>query len=82
MEKDFLIFEPVTSRSKSKYHTIRPWQYKYIFKFLPKFKNLHPSKHQIIQLLMPISFALTSKVKKNIYFLDEKLFSEIFDFRK
>ncbi len=43
------------------------------------------SKHQITQLLMPISFALTSIIfPTNLFFLDEKLFMQfkIFEIHK
>jgi hypothetical protein len=56
MEKDFLRFEPVTSRFRSSiYGSIYVAKSKFIF-----FHLKLTSKHQITQQLMPISFAVTS----------------------
>jgi hypothetical protein len=75
MENEFLRLEPVTSDPKA---GIISLDHGSNSMWISKFAYLHlklTSKHQITQLLMPISFALTSIIfPTNWFFLDEKLF--------
>jgi hypothetical protein len=68
MENEFLRFEPVTSDPKA---GMIPLDHGSNSMLLSKFVYLHlklTSKHQITQLLMPISFALILLFFQNIFF--------------